>query len=238
MLKVQSISTYYGDKPALHGVSLDIKKNEIVSLLGANGAGKTTLLKSISGILKPKSGNIYFLDQSIDKKHPWKIVELGIIQVPEGRQLFPEMTVYENMLMGALTKKKSNFELNSDMERIFELFPILKKRIRQKAGSLSGGEGQMLAIARGLMSNPKLLLLDEPSQGLSPILIKQLAELFAQIRDNGITIMLVEQNIIIPRATADTVYLMESGIIKEKGPKEEIFEKDVVRKIYLGASLH
>ena len=233
MLNVRSINVFYGDLQALWDVSLEVREGERVVLLGPNGAGKTTLLKAISGILKPKTGCIEFMGESIDKLPPYKIVEKGISHVPEGRRLFPQMTVFENLLLGAYTREAEK-HLEENLERVYELFPILKERKNQLAETLSGGEQQMLAIGRALMSNPKMLLLDEPSSGLSPIALEKVFEALLQINKEGVTILLVEQNVHQALGIAQRVYLLENGRIVASGTREEIMSDEKIRKSYLG----
>jgi len=233
MLNVRSINVFYGDLQALWDVSLEVREGERVVLLGPNGAGKTTLLKAISGILKPKTGCIEFMGESIAKLPPYKIVEKGISHVPEGRRLFPQMTVFENLLLGAYTREAEK-HLEENLERVYELFPILKERKNQLAETLSGGEQQMLAIGRALMSNPKMLLLDEPSSGLSPIALEKVFEALLQINKEGVTILLVEQNVHQALGIAQRVYLLENGRIVASGTREEIMSDEKIRKSYLG----
>jgi branched-chain amino acid transport system ATP-binding protein len=192
MLELKSIESYYGKIQALKGITLEVPKGGIVAILGANGAGKSTTLKTISGLIQPLRGQILFQGQSIHKKEPHQIVRLGICQVPEGRDIFMGLTVQENLKMGAFTRSDVK-AIQNDLERIFQSFPILKERARQQAGTLSGGEQQMLAIARGLMSNPKLMLLDEPSLGLAPLMVEEIFRIIANINKEGVTILLVEQ---------------------------------------------
>ena len=204
MLKLESVKSYYGNIQALKGISLEVPEGEIVTILGANGAGKSTTLKTISGLIQPNEGRILFQGKSIHKTPPYKIVRIGICQVPEGREIFMGLSVQENLKMGAFTRRDGK-EIQRDMERIFYSFPILKERAKQQAGTLSGGEQQMLAIARGLMSHPKLMLLDEPSLGLAPMIVGEIFRIINKINGEGVTILLVEQNANIALQTA--VYL-------------------------------
>ncbi len=233
MLKVNKINVYYGDLHVLWDVSLEVKEKETVAIVGANCAGKTTLLNTISGILKPRSGEIYFMNERIDKAHPSKIVELGIVQVPEGRQLFPQMTVLENLEMGASVPRAWE-KRNETLEWVYQLFPILKERKNQKAGTLSGGEAQMLAIARGLMARPKLLMLDEPSLGLAPKLVLKVFEIIEKIREEGVSILLVEQNVGHALEISDRGYVLETGRIVLEGESRELLKNEYVKKAYLG----
>lgn len=233
LLEVSGINVFYGDLQALWNVSLKIEEGNVVVLAGSNGAGKTTTLNTISGLLRPQSGYIEFLGKRIETLPPYKIVELGIAQVPEGRRLFQRMTVMENLEMGAFlpNARKKKDEM---LERLFQLFPVLKERSNQLAGTLSGGERQMLAIARGLMTNPKLLMLDEPSLGLAPKLVMTTFEIIKKIQEEGITVLLVEQNIRSALEIADEGYVMETGKIVLKGAGKELMKNKYVKKAYLG----
>jgi branched-chain amino acid transport system ATP-binding protein len=231
MLEVNSLNVSYGEIQVLWDVTLKVDKGEIVALIGSNGAGKTTLLKTIAGLLKPLSGSVNYLNEQIDRLPPHKIVEKGVALVPEGRGLFPYMTVYENLLMGAYTQHKSNEEVIS---WIYEIFPILKERKNQLASTLSGGEQQMLSIARSLMSNPKLLMLDEPSQGLGPKVVLKILDTVKLINERGVTIMLVEQSVLHALELANRVYVIENGRIVHSGRSEEIRSLEDVKKAYLG----
>lgn len=233
MLKVTGLNVYYGGIHAITDESLEIKEGEIVTLIGANGAGKTTTLKAISGLLPCKSGNIEFEGKSILGLKPYKLVSRGIGHVPEGRKIFADLTVMENLEMGAYTRKDRN-GIKDDLEGIFEKFPILKERRYQMAGTLSGGEQQMLAIGRALMSRPKLLLLDEPSMGLAPIIVKKIFNTIKEINRNGTTILLVEQNANMALSIADRAYVIETGRIVKSGTATEIMSNDEVKKSYLG----
>jgi len=234
MLKVDNIDVSYGDVQVLFDVSLDIQKGELVAVIGANGAGKTTLLKTISGILTPIKGSISFQDKVISTQPPNKTVADGIIQVPEGRLLFPDMTVRENLKMGAfLTNSKET--VNERLGMVNEMFPRLKEREKQLAGTLSGGEQQMLAVGRGLMAGPRLLMLDEPSLGLAPKLVQQIFDLVQQIKQElGVTVLLVEQNVRHSCEISDRAFVMENGKIVLHGPGSEMLENDHVREAYLG----
>ncbi|MEM2881756.1 MAG: ABC transporter ATP-binding protein [Candidatus Bathyarchaeia archaeon] len=233
MLSVKNIDVFHGDVQAIWDASLRVEAGEIVSIVGSNGAGKSTLLNAISGFLRPKRGDIEFLGRRIQGLPPFKIVELGISQVPEGRHLFPYMTVLENLEMGAYTKAARE-KRGENLEKVFSIFPILKDRQKQLAGSLSGGEQQMLAIARGLMSRPKLLMLDEPSLGLAPKLVAQIFDVIFKIREEGVAILLVEQNVYHSISMADRSYVLENGRIALEGSKEELLHNEHVKKAYLG----
>ncbi len=233
MLQIKNIKTFYGKIEALKGISFNINKGEIVSLIGANGAGKTTTLLSISGIINVKEGEILFKGENITKLTPDKIVLKGISQVPEGRRVFPFLTVKENLTLGAyLRKDKEGIE--EDLEKNFKLFPILKERYNQDAGTLSGGEQQMLAIARALMSRPEVLLLDEPSLGLAPKIVELIFDIIKEINERGGTILLVEQNANMALKTSHRAYVLETGKIKLEGKAEELLNNEEVKKAYLG----
>ena len=235
MLKLESIESYYGKIQALKGISLEIPAGGIIAILGANGAGKSTTLRTISGLIQPASGRILFQGELIHKVAPHRIVRLGICQVPEGRDVFMGLTVQENLKMGAFTRKEGK-EVQKNLERIYISFPILKDRSRQQAGTLSGGEQQMLAIARGLMSKPKLMLLDEPSLGLAPLMVEEIFQIIREINQEGVTILLVEQNANMALQTAQYGYVMETGHIALHDTAENLIENDYVRRVYLGAS--
>jgi len=234
MLELQSVESYYGKIQALKGITLRVPEGTIVAILGANGAGKSTTLRTISGLIQPARGRILFQGEPIDKVPPHKIVRLGICQVPEGRDVFMGLTVQENLKMGAFTRKEGE-EVQKNLERTYTSFPILKDRARQQAGTLSGGEQQMLAIARGLMSNPKLMLLDEPSLGLAPLMVEEIFRIIREINQEGVTILLVEQNANMALQTAQYGYVMETGNIALHDTAENLIENDYVRRIYLGA---
>ena len=232
ILKVENINVYYGAIHAIKGVSFHVDEGEIVTLIGANGAGKSTTLQTISGLLRSRTGSIEFCGENISKLPPHKIVEKGLAQVPEGRRIFLQMSVQENLDMGAYTQ--SGAGVVEDIERVYEQFPRLKERRRQIAGTLSGGEQQMLAIGRALMSRPKLLMLDEPSMGLAPILVEQIFEIIQSLHKSGTTILLVEQNAQMALSVADRAYVMETGAISLSGTGRELAESDQVKKAYLG----
>lgn len=235
MLEVEGIEVYYGYVRALKEISFKVQSRSITSLLGSNGAGKSTTLKTISGLIRPRNGKIKYGGEEIEKSDSSKIVKKGIVQCPEGRQLFPDLTVKENLLAGAFQRKKKA-EINSDIKWVFELFPILSERKRQLAGTLSGGEQQMLAIARALMAKPELIMLDEPSLGLAPKIVEQIFDLLVRLnKENGLTILLVEQNANAALKISDYAYILETGSISLEGVAKELIESDLVRKKYLGA---
>lgn len=233
MLKIDNIDVYYGAIHALKGISLEVKEGEIVTLIGANGAGKSTTLRTISGLLKPKTGSITFLGQDIAGVRAHEIVKKGISQVPEGRRVFAEMTVMENLDLGAFVRK-DKAGIQRDLKHVFELFPRLEERKNQSAGTLSGGEQQMLAMGRALMSRPKLLLLDEPSMGLAPLLIKEIFNIIVDINKSGTTVLLVEQNANMALSIANRAYVLETGRITLSGSAKELAASEDVRKAYLG----
>lgn len=232
MLKVQDLQVYYGSIHAIKGISFAVNEGEIVTLIGANGAGKSTTLNTISGLLKPRSGNVEFLGKNILGIPSHKVVSEGMALCPEGRRIFQHLTVRENLEMGAYTRPAS--ELGESIEKVYELFPRLKERYRQVAGTLSGGEQQMLAMGRALMSKPSLMMLDEPSMGLAPILVDQIFEIIKNLHKNGTTILLVEQNAQMALSVADRAYVLETGRIVNAGTGEELLNDDSVRKAYLG----
>ena len=232
VLKVENINVYYGSIHAIKGISFEVYDGEIVTLIGANGAGKSTTLNTISGLLHHTTGSISFMGESLDKIPPHKIVELGLAQVPEGRRVFAQMTVHENLEMGAYTQNDKT--IHEDIEKVYALFPRLKERYKQSAGTLSGGEQQMLAMARALMSRPKLLMLDEPSMGLAPILVEQIFDIIADLHKTGATILLVEQNAQMALSIAGRGYVMETGKIVTTGTGKELLSSEEVRKAYLG----
>jgi len=245
MLKLKCIHTFYGPIEALKGVSLEVRQGEIVCIIGNNGAGKSTALMTISGVLKPRSGDIFFNEEPIAGLQPHRIVQMGISQVPEGRRIFPKLTVMENLEMGAysVTARRSSGvhksimstrSLKSQLETVFELFPILKDRHKQLGGTLSGGEQQMLAIGRALMCSPKLLLLDEPSLGLAPIIASKIFRTISDISREGVTVLLVEQNARAAMKLSDRGYVLESGRISLEGASEDLLSNEQVRKAYLG----
>ncbi len=233
MLKVESIETYYGKLKVLMGVSMALSTGQLVAVLGANGAGKSTMLKTIMGINQAEYGKIEFLDQRIEEKDPDVITRMGISLVPEGRWIFTDLTVKENLTMGSIPRSDRT-QINKEFERVYSLFPALKERAARKAGLLSGGEQQMLAIGRGLMSKPKLLMLDEPSLGLSPILVKEIFQIIKGIFEQGIPILLIEQNMSVSLKIATYVYVMESGRMRLSGTTEKVLADDDVREFYLG----
>lgn len=233
MLTIKDIDVYYGNIHALKGVSLEINEGEIVTLIGANGAGKSTLLKTISGLLKPKKGEVSFEGSSIAGKVAQAIVKRGISHVPEGRRIFAGMTVEENLELGAYLRKDKQ-GIREDFEKIYQLFPRLLERKKQLAGTLSGGEQQMLAMGRALMARPRLLLLDEPSMGLAPLLVKTIFEIIREINQTGTTILLVEQNANMALSIADRAYVIETGKIVAAGSAEELNQSDQIRNAYLG----
>jgi branched-chain amino acid transport system ATP-binding protein len=231
MLKVDNINVYYDAIHAIKGVSLEVGEGEVVTLIGANGAGKSTILNTISGLLRSKTGEMSFMGERIDNMPPHKIVERGLAHVPEGRRIFMQMTVQENLDMGAFTQST---QINETLEHVFKLFPRMKERRKQIAGTLSGGEQQMLAIGRALMSQPKLLMLDEPSMGLAPILVEQIFEIIEELHREGSTILLVEQNARMALSVADRAYVLETGKIALTGTGEELAQSDDIRRAYLG----
>ncbi len=233
MLRIKDLKVNYGHVEALKGIDFKIKEGQIISLIGANGAGKSTLLKSISGLLPIKEGEVEFIGESLLKRAPEDIVTSGLIHVPEGRRIFEGMSVYENLLLGAYTRKDKG-QVEKDITLMFERFPILKERRNQDAHTLSGGEQQMLALSRALLSKPKILLLDEPSMGLAPLIVIQIFDIIKQINQEGVTILLVEQNAKAALEISDYAYILESGQIKLHGEKEELLNSDKIREIYLG----
>ncbi len=233
LLRVKNASVYYAKVAAVRNVSIDVEEGQIVALIGANGAGKSTTLRAISGLKRPSSGEIWFKDQRIDHLAPEKINRLGIAQVPEGRRIFPQMTVLENLEMGAFQRRDAE-GIGRDMEMVFRHFPILRERRTQAGGTLSGGEQQMLAMGRALMSDPQLLLMDEPSLGLSPIMCQEIAKIIRDVHKEGRTIVLVEQNARLALALAQKAYVFETGSIVLEGDAKELSKNDQVRKTYLG----
>jgi branched-chain amino acid transport system ATP-binding protein len=235
VLKVENLTTRYGKIEALKGISLEVNDGEIVTLIGANGAGKSTTLKTISGQLVPTGGSIEFDGVKIAGIAPHKVTAMGVIQVPEGRRIFSRMTVMENLEMGAFLRN-DKAEIKDDLDRVFELFPRLKERVAQKGGTLSGGEQQMLAMGRAMMAQPKVLMLDEPSMGLAPVVVETIFETIETLNKAGITILLVEQNAHLALSIADRGYVLETGEIKLSGPGKELLTDEQVRKAYLGES--
>jgi branched-chain amino acid transport system ATP-binding protein len=233
MLKIENLEVAYGNIKAIKGISLEVNQGEIVTLIGSNGAGKSTTLRAISGILKPRSGSITFNGERIDGVEGHEIVAKGICQSPEGRRIFPKMTVDENLDLGAFLRNDKQ-EIANDRQRVLELFPRLQERIDQKAGTMSGGEQQMLAVGRALMGSPKLLLLDEPSMGLAPVLVEMIFETIEKINKQGTTILLVEQNALAALSVANRAYVLESGSIKMSGKAKDLISNDEVTKAYLG----
>ncbi len=232
LLKVENLSAGYGDVVVLRGVSLEVLEGQIVALIGANGAGKTTALRAISGLIKARRGSIFFEDQPI---HTWtshRIVDSGLIQVPEGRHLFPDMTVLENLEMGSFRRGKNR--RRQSIERVFHLFPRLEERKRQIAGTLSGGEQQMLAIGRALMTRPRLLMLDEPSLGLAPLLVQSIFNVIKEIRESGTTVLIVEQNAVQTLGMADSGFVLENGEVALSGTGAELLKNEDIRMAYLG----
>ena len=232
ILKVDNINVYYGAIHAIKGISFEVNEGEIVTLIGANGAGKSTTLQTVSGLLRSRTGSIEFNGENISHVPAHKLVYKGLAQVPEGRRIFLQMSVEENLEMGAFTQK--NAGIDADLESVYEQFPRLRERKKQIAGTLSGGEQQMLAMGRALMSHPKLLMLDEPSMGLAPILVEQIFDIIRQLHKNGTTILLVEQNAQMAISVADRAYVLETGKITLSGTGKELAESDEVRKAYLG----
>ncbi len=232
LLKVDNINVYYGSIHAIKGISFTVNEGEIVTLIGANGAGKSTTLNTISGLLRSKTGSIEFLGQPIDHVAPHKIVGMGLAQCPEGRRMFLQMTVQENLEMGAFTQPGSTIPGN--IENVYEKFPRLKERRKQVAGTLSGGEQQMLAMGRAMMSGPKLIMLDEPSMGLAPILVEQIFDIIKEFHDAGTTILLVEQNASMALEIADRAYVLETGKITMSGTGRELAESPAIKEAYLG----
>lgn len=233
MLKIDNLEVAYGNIKAIKGISLEVNQGEIVTLIGSNGAGKSTTLRAISGILKPRNGSITFKGERIDGVEGHEIVAKGICQSPEGRRIFPRMTVDENLDLGAFLRN-DKAAIAADRQRVLELFPRLQERINQKAGTMSGGEQQMLAVGRALMGSPELLLLDEPSMGLAPVLVDMIFETIEKINKQGTTILLVEQNALAALNVADRAYVLESGSIKMSGKAKDLISNDEVTKAYLG----
>jgi len=233
MLTIDKLNFSYDDMQVIWGINLEVREGEIVTVVGANGAGKSTTLKNISRLVKPSSGTISFMGENLSGLEPHHVVERGIVQVPEGRKIFPEMTVMENLRMGSFTKGARK-DRERNIERVFAMFPRLKEREKQLGGTMSGGEQQMLAIARGLMANPRLLLLDEPSLGLSPLFVKIIFEIIQEISRQGVTILLVEQNVYQALKIADRAYVLETGRVVLTGTGQELLASDHVKKAFLG----
>lgn len=234
LLEVRDLHVHYGKIEALAGISFHVHQGEIISIIGANGAGKTTTLKTISGLLKPTSGSIHFNGVDVATVAPYARVDLGISQVPEGRGIFPGMTVLENLEMGKYHRKHGRAEMEEDLERVYDLFPRVKERASQSAGTLSGGEQQMVAIGRALMSKPTLLLLDEPSMGLAPMIVTQIFEIITKINQDGMTIVLVEQNAQQALLRSERAYVMETGTVVKTAPSKELLTDEAVKRAYLG----
>lgn len=234
ILKLENLNVYYGNIRALKGISLRVEEGEVVSLIGANGAGKTTTLQTISGLLKPKEGDIFFKDKSILKDKTYQITRAGIAQVPEGRRVFRGLAVEDNLLLGSFAVDWSEEEKKRELERIYELFPVLAERKKQKAGTLSGGEQQMLAMGRALLTKPDLLLLDEPSMGLAPLFVDKIFDTIRILKQEGRTILLVEQNANLALDIADRAYVLETGKIVKEGKSSELKDDPSIRAAYLG----
>jgi branched-chain amino acid transport system ATP-binding protein len=235
LLTLDNVHTYYGNIHALKGISITVDEGEIVTIIGANGAGKSTTLKTISGLLYPRQGKVYLGDKDLTKFKAHEIVQMGVIHVPEGRRVFSRLTVMENLEMGAFTRKDKS-GVQQDLERVFELFPRLKERRSQVAGTLSGGEQQMLAMGRALMSNPRILLLDEPSMGLAPVLVDLIFDTIRELNEQGMTILLVEQNALLALDVADRGYVLETGVIALAGDAKELANNPQVKEVYLGGA--
>lgn len=235
MLEVKNLNVFYGNIHAVKDISLHVEQGEIVSLIGANGAGKTTTLQTISGLLRPKSGQVLFEDKDITKLAAHNILKAGIAQVPEGRRIFAHLTVKENLQMGSFAIKDSPEKLKAERKAVYDRFPRLRERKTQLAGTLSGGEQQMLAIGRALMSRPKIMLLDEPSMGLSPILVKEIFSIIKDLNQSGVTVLLVEQNARMALSISHRAYVLETGKIAAEGKAEDLMNNEVIKKAYLGA---
>jgi len=233
VLEIQNLHVFYGGIHALQGISISVPDGKVVTLLGANGAGKTTTLRAVMGLVRPKEGQIMLDGKSLLGKRPYEIVRMGLSMAPEGRKIFPDLTVMENLLLGAYARTDTA-GISRDLEFVFSLFPRLKERQNQRGGTLSGGEQQMLAVARALMAGPKLLLLDEPSLGLAPVLITEVYRAFQRLREEGRTILLVEQNARAALSLADYGYVLETGRLVAQGPTQELRDSELVRKAYLG----
>lgn len=233
MLSVNNLEVYYGVINAIKGISFEVKDGEIVTLIGANGAGKTTILQTLSGLVKPKSGTIQYDGEDLTKVEPHDIIKRGIAHVPEGRRIFPNMTVEDNLELGGYILKDKS-QIKEGLQKAYSMFPRLEERKKQLAGTLSGGEQQMLAIGRALMTNPKIVLMDEPSMGLAPILVKEIFNIIKRINDEGTTVLLVEQNANMALSIADRAYVLETGKIVSQGSASELLENDDIKKAYLG----
>ena len=233
MLEIKDLEVYYGMIQAIKGISFQVNEGEVIALIGANGAGKTTILHTVTGLLSPKCGSVLFEGKDITKVPAHKIVSLGMAHVPEGRRVFAELTVYENLKMGAYTRKDKN-EMEQTLESVYQRFPRLRERKNQLAGTLSGGEQQMLAMGRALMSHPKIILMDEPSMGLSPILVNQIFDIIEEVSKSGKTVLLVEQNAKKALAIADRAYVLETGKIVLEGDADQLMNDDSIKKAYLG----
>jgi branched-chain amino acid transport system ATP-binding protein len=234
MLKIKDLNVFYGNARALENINIEVKDKEIVAILGANGSGKSTVLRSISGLVRPQSGGIEFEGSDIQKLRPDEIVELGITQCPEGRRLFPEMSVFKNLMVGAYVFRGNKSKIGQMIEEVYDMFPILRERREQSAGTLSGGEQQMLALGRALMAGPKLLLLDETSMGLAPKIVDNLFRSIKEINERGITIIVVEQNAAKALAVSDRVYVLESGKVAVTGNSRDMLQDPKIREAYLG----
>lgn len=234
MLSVKNINVFYGSIQALRDISFHVNEGEIVTLIGANGAGKTTTMHAISGLLKVQSGEIDYCGQNISKMEAHKIIRLGLAQVPEGRRVFSGLTVMQNLQMGAYTRRDGKEAIQNDYDMVFDLLPRLKERRNQPAGTLSGGEQQMLAVGRALMSRPKLIMMDEPSLGLAPLIVKEIFNIIKEINKNGVTILLIEQNANMALHTADIAYVLETGTIALHGTGKELLANEKVKELYLG----
>ncbi len=232
MLKVENINVYYGAIHAIQGISFEVHQGEIVTLIGANGAGKSTTLKTVSGQLRTRTGSITFMNENISRLDPYKIARKGLVQVPEGRKIFQKLSVEENLFIGGYTRERA--EIETTMNDVYQRFPRLKERRRQVAGTLSGGEQQMLAIGRALMSKPRLIMLDEPSMGLAPLLVSQIFSIIRELKDTGVTILLVEQNARMALRIADRAYVLETGRVKLSDSADALLNNDEVQKAYLG----
>ena len=232
MLKVENINVYYGAIHAIQGISFEVHQGEIVTLIGANGAGKSTTLKTVSGQLRTRTGSITFMNENISRLDPYKIARKGLVQVPEGRKIFQKLSVEEHLFIGGYTRERA--EIEATMNDVYQRFPRLKERRRQVAGTLSGGEQQMLAIGRALMSKPRLIMLDEPSMGLAPLLVSQIFSIIRELKDTGVTILLVEQNARMALRIADRAYVLETGRVKLSDSADALLNNDEVQKAYLG----